>query len=103
VAQYTTSQEAMASGAAKVDEAAGQIQGIIGALRGEVETMMGGWRGDAASAFIGVHESFESQANRINSALRQMHEALVATNSTYTNQETTQTQTLTGLAGQING
>lgn len=103
MASYTTSHESMAQGAAKVDEAASQIQSLISALRGEVETMMGGWSGEAANAFIGVHEAFESQANRINNALRQMHEALVSTNSTYTNQESTQTQTLSGLAGQING
>ncbi len=102
MAQYTTSQEAMAQGAAKVDEAAGQIQGHISNLRSEVETMMGGWRGEAASAFVQVHDSFEQQANKINTALRQMHEALVATHRTYGTQESDQTQTLSGLAGQIN-
>ena len=101
--QYTTSQEAMQQGATKVDDAAGLIQGHISNLRSEVETMMGGWSGAAANAFIGVHESFESQANKINSALRQMHEALVSTHRTYGAQESTQTETLTGLAGQING
>ena len=102
VAQYTTSQEAMAQGAAKVDEAANQIQGHINNLRAEVETMMGGWRGEAASAFVQVHDAFEQQATRINTALRQMHEALVSTHRTYGTQESTQTQTLSGLAGQIN-
>jgi WXG100 family type VII secretion target len=102
VAQYTTSQEAMAQGAAKVDEAANQIQGHINNLRTEVETMMGGWRGEAASAFVQVHDSFEQQAARINNALRQMQEALVSTHRTYGTQESTQTQTLSGLAGQIN-
>jgi WXG100 family type VII secretion target len=100
--QYTTSQEAMAQGAAKVDEAAGQIQGQITNLRSEIETMMGGWRGEAANAFVQVHDAFEQQANKINNALRQMHEALVATGRTYGTQESDQTQTLSGLAGQIN-
>ncbi|HEV7205613.1 MAG TPA: WXG100 family type VII secretion target [Jatrophihabitans sp.] len=103
MAQYTTSQEAMAQGATKVDDAATQIQGHIQNLRSEVETMMGGWRGEAASSFVQVHESFEQQATKINNALRQMHEALVATHRTYGTQETNQTQSLSGLAGQING
>jgi WXG100 family type VII secretion target len=103
VAQYTTSQEAMAQGATKVDDAAAQIQGHIGNLRSEVETMMAGWKGEAASAFVQVHEAFEQQANKINNALRQMHEALVSTHRTYGTQESNQTQTLSGLAGQING
>ena len=103
MAQYTTSQEAMAQGATKVDDAASAIQGHIQNLRSEVETMMGGWRGEAASSFVQVHESFEQQATKINNALRQMHEALLATHTTYGTQESNQTQTLTGLAGQING
>jgi WXG100 family type VII secretion target len=102
VAQYTTSQDAMAQGATKVDDAAAQIQGHISNLRSEVETMMGGWRGQAANSFVQVHDSFEQQANKINTALRQMHEALVATHRTYGTQETNQTDALTGLAGQIN-
>ena len=103
MAQYTTSQEAMQQGAVKVDDAASQIQGHIGNLRSEVETMMGGWRGEAAQSFVQVHEAFEQQANKINNALRQMHEALVATHRTYGTQETNQSQSLSGLAGQING
>jgi WXG100 family type VII secretion target len=103
VSQYTTSQEAMQQGAVKVDDAASQIQGHISNLRSEVETMMGGWRGEASTAFQGVHQSFEQQAAKINNALRQMHEALVSTHKTYGTQESTQTETLTGLAGQING
>ncbi|MEP7020109.1 MAG: WXG100 family type VII secretion target [Pseudonocardiales bacterium] len=102
MAQYTTSQEAMQQGATKVDDAATQIQGHISSLRGEVETMMSGWRGEAASTFVQVHDSFEMQANKINKALRAMHDALRATHQTYGTQEANQTQTLSGLAGQIN-
>ncbi|SHG69614.1 WXG100 family type VII secretion target [Jatrophihabitans endophyticus] len=100
--QYTTSQEAMQQGAVKVDDASNQIQGHISNLRTEVETMMGGWRGEASNAFTGVHQAFEQQATKINNALRQMHEALVSTHRTYGTQESTQTETLSGLAGQIN-
>ena len=103
MAQYTTSQEAMQQGAVKVDDAANQIQGHIQNLRSEVETMMGGWRGEAAGSFVQVHDAFEQQAAKINNALRQMHEALLATHSTYGTQESNQTSTLSGLAGQING
>jgi WXG100 family type VII secretion target len=103
VAQYTTSQEAMQQGAVKVDDAAGTIQGLIQQLSGEVDTMMSGWRGEAAGSFVQVHTAFNEQATKINNALRQMHEALLATHSTYGTQESNQTQSLSGLAGQING
>lgn len=103
MAQYTTSQEAMAAGATRVDDAATQIQGHIANLRSEVDTMMGGWRGEAASSFMQVHNAFEEQANKINNALRQMHEALLSTHRTYGTQESTQTESMSNLAGQING
>ena len=103
MAQYTTNQEAMAQGAAKVEDAHSQITAHLSNLRSVVDTMMGGWRGEAASAFTQVHAAFEQQANRINTSLQQMHEALMSTHRTYGTQESEQTQTLSGLAGQING
>jgi WXG100 family type VII secretion target len=82
MAQYSTSQETMAQGAVKVDDATNQIQGHISNLRAEVETMMGGWRGEAAGSFVQVHDAFEQQAAKINNELRQMHEALLSTHQT---------------------
>jgi WXG100 family type VII secretion target len=103
VAQYTTNQETMAQAATKVEGASQAIQGHIGTLRSEVETMMGNWRGEAASSFVQVHDAFEQQAGKINNALRQMHEALQATHKTYGTNEADQAQGFTGMVGQING
>ncbi len=100
---FTTEQEAMQRGANAVQEAHQQVQGLIQTLSGEVEQMMGGWGGQAASAFMGVHEAFNGQASKINQALDRMHQALVATHSTYGTQETDQSQTFTNMTGNING
>lgn len=99
---FATSQEAMAAGAAHVDEATQLVQGQISSLRTEVETMLGGWGGNAASAFTGLHQNFEGQATRINNALVAMQEALVSTRSTYVNQEEQETSAISSLSGQIN-
>jgi WXG100 family type VII secretion target len=101
--QFGVQQESMAQAATKVEDASVQIGQHINTLRSEVETMSAGWRGNAAGAFMQVHESFEVQANKINTALKQMHEALLATGRTYGTQESEQTSTLQGLSGQING
>lgn len=93
----------MQAGANAVQDAHQQVQGLIGQLRGEVEQMMGQWGGQAAQAFVTVHEAFEGQANKINQALDQMHSALVATHQTYGTQESDQSQTFTNMTGQING
>ncbi len=100
---FTTEQEAMQRGANAVQEAHQQVQGLIQTLSGEVEQMMGGWGGQAANAFMGVHEAFNGQAGKINQALDRMHQALVATHSTYGTQETDQSQTFTNMTGNING
>jgi len=100
---FGVEQEAMQRGATAVEEAHGQVQGLIQTLRADVETMMGGWGGTAANAFVSVHEAFEAQAKNINTALNGMHTALVATHSTYGTQESDQTSTFTNMTGNING
>ncbi len=101
--QFTTSEEAMASGASKVDEATAQIQAVLGKLESEVSTMTSGWRGQGANSFMQVHEAFTQQANKINNALRNMHEALVSNRTTYVNQEDSQSSSFTSMSSQING
>jgi WXG100 family type VII secretion target len=103
VSQFGVQQESMAHAATKVEDASVQIGQHINTLRSEVEQMLSGWRGEAAGAFGQVHASFEGQASRINNALTQMHEALVATGRTYGTQEADQASSIQGLAGQING
>jgi WXG100 family type VII secretion target len=103
MAQFSTDEEAMAAAAVKVDDAASTIQTLIGKLRGDVDTMMSGWRGDASGSFVQVHQAFEGQAAKINDALRGMHEALVATGRTYGSQESDQAQSFQGMVGTING
>lgn len=102
MAGFGTSQEAMGAGAVAVSEASEQVQGQINTLRTEVDTMRGGWGGEASNAFGVLHQNFEAQANRINNALRAMHEALGATQKTYATQEENETSNITSMAGQIN-
>jgi WXG100 family type VII secretion target len=102
VSGFSTSQEAMAAGQAHVDTATELVQGHIQALRTEVESMMGGWGGAAASSFVTLHQNFETQANRINTALRGMHDALGSTRTTYASQEEQEASNLQSMASQIN-
>ncbi|HEY3631326.1 MAG TPA: WXG100 family type VII secretion target [Jatrophihabitantaceae bacterium] len=99
---FGTSEEAMQAGANAVESATQAIRGHISTLRSEAEQMMSAWKGEAAGAFSSVHASFEENAARINSALQQMHEALVATHRTYGTQESNQSQTFTNMNSQIN-
>lgn len=102
MAGFGTSQEAMAAGAGHVNEASEQVQGQINTLRNEVDTMRGGWDGQAAAGFTQLHSNFEGQANRINNALRAMYDALGSTRATYAAQEEQEASNMTSMAGQIN-
>ncbi|HEY2043819.1 MAG TPA: WXG100 family type VII secretion target [Jatrophihabitans sp.] len=76
---FGAQQQSMALAATAVEQANAQIGLHITTLRGEVDQMMGGWRGDAAGAFMQVHEAFEGQATKISTALETMLQALIAT------------------------
>jgi WXG100 family type VII secretion target len=103
VTGFSTSEQAMRAGANAVEEAQQAITGHIATLRGEIETMMSRWKGEAADAFVNVHNSFEENAGRINNALAQIHEALVSTHPTYDAQESDRSGTFTNMNSQING
>ena len=74
-----TTSNATADAVAYLDEAVARVNGHIGNLRAEVETVLAPGRGTAASAFAHVYDSFEQQAYKINSALRRMRDALATT------------------------
>jgi uncharacterized protein YukE len=84
----------MHAGALAVREAQQAITEHIRTLRGEVEQMIGGRRGDAGSALTSIHNSFEENAARIDSALARMHEALGGTDQAPEVQEPEQGQNL---------
>jgi WXG100 family type VII secretion target len=78
VSGFGISHEAMLAGADAVEEAQQAMTEHLGTLRSEVRQMTSGWRGEAAALFTNVDTSFEQNADRINSALDRIHEALVA-------------------------
>jgi hypothetical protein len=78
VSRFGIGHGAMLAGADAVEEAQQAITEHLGTLRNEVQQMTGGRRDAAAALFTNVDTSFEESADRINSALARMHEALVA-------------------------
>ena len=82
----------MNAGATAVREAQQAIAEHVGTLRREIDQMMGDRRGGAASALTDIHNSFEESADRINSALARMHDALVAMHQTEEVQQPDQSQ-----------
>lgn len=93
--------EVMAASATKIANAVDEIDGLLNLLAQDANTMLDGWRGDAATAHRDMHERFQQDAARIRDSLRDMHDALLRTHTSYVTQETEQTNDQTVAAGQI--
>jgi WXG100 family type VII secretion target len=96
------SRTAMAQAAVQVEDAAGQIRGQQSQLAGHHSDLMGGWQGQAATAFTGAYESFNSDFTQVLNALQAMQEKLTATRSRYTSTEDTQTAAANRVRGLLN-
>ncbi len=101
MAGYTNEAESMAKGAQAVEEATTLIHGHLGTLRQHVETMQSQWRGDASVSFGNAHAAFAEQGQKLNNALRTMHEALVQTTKTYEAQEADHSASFNSIATQL--
>jgi len=91
----------MAKGAQAVEEATTLIHGHLGTLQQHVDTMLSHWRGNASHSFSNAHAAFVQQGQKLNDALRAMHEALVQTAKTYQSQEEEHSSHFNSIAGQL--
>jgi WXG100 family type VII secretion target len=98
---YAVEQESMAKGAAAVEEATTLIDGHVKALNAEVESMFGGWSSQAQRSFANLHSNWVAQQQKLLTALRDMHTALVSTGQTYASQEEQQAGAFSHISGQL--
>lgn len=91
----------MAKGAGAVEEATTLIDGHVKALNAEVESMFGGWSSQAQRSFAGLHSNWVAQQQKLLTALRDMHSALVSTQQTYAAQEEQEASAFGNIAGQL--
>jgi WXG100 family type VII secretion target len=98
---YAVEQESMAKGAAAVEEASTLIDGHMKTLNSEVESMFGGWSSQAHRSFATLHTNWVEQQQKLLTALRDMHTALVSTGQTYSTQEEQQAGAFSHISGQL--
>jgi WXG100 family type VII secretion target len=94
---------AMAQAAVQVEDAVGQIRAQQSQLAGHHSDLMGGWQGQAAAAFTGAYESFNSDFTQVLSALQGIQEKLGTTRTRYQSAEETQTAAANRVRGMLNG
>jgi ESAT-6 family protein len=92
----------MATAATQVEDAVGRIRGLQSQLNGYHSELMGGWMGDAATAFTSAYESFSADFAKVVNALEGIHEKLVGTRSTYQSTEESTTATVNRVGSLLN-
>jgi WXG100 family type VII secretion target len=101
-AESAVNRSAMATAAQQVEDAVSQIRGLQSQLAGYHGDMMGGWQGQAASAFTSAYEAFNSDFTQVINALQEFYPKLTTTRSRYEANEETLTSTSNRVAGMIN-
>jgi WXG100 family type VII secretion target len=92
----------MATAARQVEDAVTQIRGQQSQLGGFHATMMGGWKGEAASAFTAAYEAFNTDFTAVISALDEFYPKLTTSRARYEANEQALSASANKVATQIN-
>ena len=76
---YGQTEKALSKGADFVDQARGDVKNKCGVLSGNIQTMMGGWGGQGATAFNNLMIAWQEKQETILKALDQLSASLVET------------------------
>jgi WXG100 family type VII secretion target len=93
----------MATAANQLQNAVDQVQSQQRTLTGEQESMMGAWKGDAASAFTNAFMQFNADYSKVIQAMQRIQEALAANLRNYTANEAANTTLSTKVSSALNG
>lgn len=87
MSQSAVNRAEMQKAVGQIDEAQGNIHGTQSRLKSEVTSLMAGWQGIAASAYLKAYEEFDMQFEKVHQALVGLQEELGQTQRTYTQVE----------------
>ena len=93
---------AMNQAAQQLDDAYSVVTALRQQLQGHKGELLGNWQGEAATAFSNVYEQFDADFGKVLTAMRQLHEKLVATHARYVATEAEQSATVNKVAGLLN-
>ena len=100
--QTSVNRGAMQRAAQQLDSAFSTVTGLRTTLAGHKSELLGGWAGEAASAFSNVFEAFDGDMAKVLAAMDALHEKLVATHATYVTTEAEQSATVNKIASMLN-
>jgi len=92
----------MATAAKQVEDAVTQVRGQQSQLAGFHGDLMGGWQGQAASAFNAAYDAFNADFTQVINALQEFYPRLATTRSRYEANEQVLTSSANRVASAIN-
>lgn len=94
---------AMQTAANQLQSAVDTVRSAQSSLMGQQGEMMGGWQGNAASAFTQAFEAFNADYTKVIAAMQRIQEALQVNQRQYTASEEANTQLSTRVHTALNG
>lgn len=94
---FGTTVEDMARAGQHVLDVDADVQADLALLRGQLAPLQSAWRGEAATAFAGLMERWDADAQSLSQALRAIGEAVQGSGRTYQQQEEAQSAGLSAI------
>lgn len=98
---YQTTPEEMQRAAAQVQQVNDQVQARLSQLRNQLAPLAGAWQGEAATAFHGLMERWNTDAAQLSQALRGIGEAIQTSGRSYQQAEESQQQSMSSITSAL--
>jgi len=97
-AGFTSNLEQMRTSAQHVFEVNEQVQTELSQLGSAIDALMSQWSGDAAASFGNVRVRWDAEARKLNDALRDIGDTLMAGHADYSARQEAQSQNFTQIS-----
>lgn len=98
--QFTMTEEEMVAFSGRISSVNSSIQGEIRRLQTVIDTITGGWKGSAATAYNNLQQQVNQDANKINQILLDIREAIDQSTRNYSVSEEEQRSQIQNIAAQ---
>jgi len=99
--QFRTTAADMQAFAARIGEVNSQIQQELGRLNNLVGSIVGGWQGDAATAYHQLQERWNEDATKLNRVLDEIRQAIEETSKQYQSTEQEQHSSISNITAAL--
>ena len=98
---YQTTPEEMQRAATQVHQTNEQVQARLSQLQGQLGPLASAWQGEAATAFHGLMERWNTDAKQLNQALSGIGEAIQTSGRSYQQAEEAHKQSMSSITSAL--